>query len=741
MYSMEPGRRTGRALLLAILVGAALASTAARPAGGQELTVERIFTSGEFFARSLPETSWTPDGDSLTFLSRSGRNAPPDLVAEDVETGARSVLVEGAGLVPPGRDEPITIEGYSFSADGAKLLLFTETRYVWRDRTEGLYYVYDRRTDDLRALSHEFGWQRFAKFSPDGSRVGFVRDSDLWVVDLETGEETRLTFDGSDTVFNGIFDWVYEEELGLQDGWRWSPDGTRIAYWRIDDAPVRSFVYDLEYGELYPDPVTVPYPKVGQPNPLARIGVIRADGGDTRWIDTGEAPDTYLARMEWAGGSELVIQRLNRRQNRLEVLLADSETGQSRVVHTDESDTWVDVDDHFRWIGDHDRFLWSSERDGYRHLYLHERSGELVRQLTEGPWVISTPVGVDEEGGWVYFTAHRASPLQTNLYRVPLAGGEVERVTPEDGTHDVRMNPTATHFLDTRSRRGVPPTSTLRRGGGETVRTLVENGDLAGRLEDLGVRRPEFFRFTTSDDVELNGWMIRPPDFDSSRRYPVLMYVYGGPGSQTVTDEWTSITYAWHQLMAERGYIVVSVDGRGTGGRGRAFKNQVYLRLGELETRDQVEAARYLASLDYVDGDRIGIYGSSYGGYMTLLALSRGDGIFRAGVSRAPVTDWRLYDTIYTERYMWLPRENRDGYEQGAPLTHAADLQGRLLLLHGTGDDNVHFQNSARMVERLQEAGKQFDFMIYPNKTHAIRGLEANLHLYTMMTEFLLENL
>ncbi|NIP59950.1 MAG: prolyl oligopeptidase family serine peptidase, partial [Gemmatimonadetes bacterium] len=600
----------------------------------------------------------------------------------------------------------------------------------------------DRPDRSFTPISGEGGLQQFAKFSPDGTRVGFVRDNDLWVVDLETREEVRLTEDGSDTVINGTFDWVYEEELGLQDGWRWSPDGARIAFWRIDEAPVQTFRYDLTYADLYPDVESVPYPKAGQPNPRARIGVVEVDGGEITWIDTGREPDVYLARMEWAGGpDQVVIQRLNRHQNRLDILLADVETGGSRVLLTEASDTWVDVDDHFRWVGGGERFVWSSERDGFNHLYLYARDGELVRRLTEGEWVVSTPVGVDEAGGWVYFTGHRESPLQTSLYRVSVGGGPVERVTPEDGSHSVEMNPQATVFLDEHSRAGSPPSMSLRDGGGEVIRRLVENRELARKLDDLGLRKPEFFTFTTSDGVELDGAMIRPPDFDPSRRHPALLYVYGGPGTREVTDGWNGLLYLWHQLMAERGYIVAVVDGRGSGGRGTAFKNVTYLDLGRWESHDQVEAARYLGSLEYVDASRIGIWGSSYGAYLTLLAMMKGGDVFRAGIARAPVTHWKFYDTIYTERYMRTPRENPEGYRRSAPLNHVDGLTGTLLLFHGTGDDNVHFQNSVQMVRALQEAGKQFDFMLYPGKTHAIRGLESNLHLYRMMTDFLLEHL
>lgn len=728
--------RPGVALLL-------LAMAATSPAAAQEaprdLSVEAIFGSSELQPQGLPALEWTPDGRRFTWVQR-GRGGGTDLMAMDPVSGRAEVLVEGSALVPAAGEAPIPIEGYQWGPDGARLLLYTNSQRVWRQNTKGTYYVYDLASRALTPVSPAEGWQQFAKFSPDGTMVGFVRDNDLVVVDLASGRERALTSGGSQTLIHGTFDWVYEEELGLRDGWRWSPDSRRIAYWRLDASPIRAFTMIDELA-LYPETTSLPYPKAGEPNSLASIHVVDLASGRTVDVDTGADTDVYLARMEWAAGpDELVIQRLNRHQDRLDVMLADARTGESRTILSETSDTWVDVDLDLTWVDGGRRFLWTSERSGHEHIYLYERDGTLARQLTSGAWDAERPHGASPDG-WVYFTSPRESPLERHLYRVPLEGGPVEKITDEPGWHDVQMGPDMRFYVDGFSRFGTPPAYGVFRGDGTLVRALVDNQALRDRLAAMDLGGHDFFTVTTPDGVELNGWMIRPPDFDPAREYPVLMSVYGGPGSQTVTDQWHGPHYLWHQMLAERGYIVVSVDGRGTGGRGTAFKNVTHLSLGTWETRDQIEAARWLGRQPYVDAGRIGIWGWSYGGYLTLLSLFLGGDVFAAGVSVAPVTHWKFYDTIYTERYMRTPAENPEGYARGAPLEHVEGLEGALLLVHGSGDDNVHFQNTVALVQALQEAGKPFDLMMYPNKTHAIGGAAAQTHLFRMMTAFVEEHL
>lgn len=721
----------GLALALALLPGA--------PAGAQQqLSVERIF-SADFRLRSLPESRWMNDGQRYSFIAEE--NGVTSLVAEDAQTGTRTVLVDGSRLVPQGQSRPIEIEDYAWSADEKKVLIFTNSQPVWRQNTKGQFYVWDLAAGRLTPASTAPGWQQFAKLSPDGTRVGFVRDNDLWVSDLATGRETRLTRDGSVTVINGTFDWVYEEELDLQDGWRWSPDGRRIAFWRIDDGPVRDFVWMKDTGDAYSQPISLRYPKAGAANPIARIGVVDAATGQTTWIDTGQDSSVYLARMEWAESpGELIVQRLNRHQNRLDVLMADAATGRVRPVFTETDSAWVDVDDDLSFIRGGRQFLWSSERDGYNHLYLYNRDGTVARQLTRGPWDVTTVFGVDERNGFVYFAATEQGPQQRHLYRVRLDGRGMERLTREPGTHSILLSARTPYYLDSYSRAGAPPVITLHRTNGSAVRTLVDNAQVRERLSSLGLGQTEFFSFTNAGGTQLNGWMIKPANFDPAQRYPVLMYVYGGPGSQTVTDSWGGTRYLWHQLLAQKGYVVVSVDNRGTGGRGRDFKKQTYLRLGVREAADQIDAANWVARQTWADPQRIGLWGWSYGGYMTAFTLTQQNSPFRAGVSVAPVADWRLYDSIYTERFMRTPQENAEGYDAGSPLKHAAGLRARMLVVHGSGDDNVHFQNSVQLVDALQAAGKQFQFMMYPDRNHGIAA-GRSVHLYTMMTDWITQNL
>lgn len=733
------------AALLALAPALPAQGPAAAPAAAPArngLSLERIFASSDFRLQGLPALQWMADGARYTFV-RAGEGGGTDLWVEDAASGRRTRLVDGRQLVPAGASAPIEIEDYAWSADERKLLIYTNSQPVWRQNTKGQYYVWDLGTERLTPVSTRPGWQQFAKLSPDGTRVGFVRDNDLHVTDLATGRETRLTEDGSEEIINGTFDWVYEEELGLQDGWRWSPDGARIAFWQIDQSRVRTFYLIRETDSAYAEPVALRYPKAGTENPTARIGVIDLATGQRRWIDTGADREVYLARMEWAASpTELVIQRMNRHQNRVDVLLADASGGPVRTLFTETDSAWVDIDDDLTFVRGGRQLLWSSERDGWNHLYLMDREGRVVRQLTRGAWEVTGIEAVDERGGWVYFSATEEGPAQRHLYRVRLDGGAVQQLTTEPGTHNVTVAAGSPYFMDVHSRAGVPPVYRLRRAaGGAEVRTLVDNAAVRATLEGLGLRMPEFTTIPGADGTPLNASIIRPASWDPSRRHPVLLYVYGGPGSQTVSDAWGGSRYLWHQLLAQRGYVVVSVDNRGTGARGRDFEKATYLNLGALEAADQIAAARWLAQQPWVDGSRLGIWGWSYGGYMTALTMMTDGSPFKAGIAVAPVTDWGLYDTIYTERFMRTPQENPEGYRRSAPVHRAADLRGNLLLVHGTGDDNVHFQNTIQLANALQAAGKPFTFMAYPNRNHSISGGRTSLHLYTLMTTWLESNL
>ena len=717
-----------------LFLGIGLAVTSAGVA--QELTVERVW-GGDEFTSDLASLEWMADGTSYTYVAGEDTT---DLYRVDARSGAQRLLVAGSALLPPGATEPIVIETYQFSPDLTKLLIYTNSVRVWRQNTKGEYYLWDFQARQLTPLSNAPGYQQFAKFSPDGRYVGWVREHDIFVRDLATGEEIQLTHDGSQHIINGTADWVYEEELSLRDAFRFSPDGSRIAFWRFDQTVIEPF-YMIDETTLYPTLMPVRYPKAGAANSEVRIGVVEIASGTTTWMDLGSDTDIYIADMDFAGtSSEIWLTRLNRHQNRLDLLLANVEDGSSRVIMTDEDEAWVDQEEPL-WFDDGRQFLFMSERDGYRQAYLYRRDGSPVRKVTSGGWDVTSVWGVDERNDLVYFTGSVDGPLTRPLYRIGLNGRGLRRISTESGTHTVEFNPTYSMYVDESSTATTPPTQTLHEADGRLIRTIDGNEELAAAVAALGLAPPEFLALAGADGTVLNGLIMKPRDFDPNRTYPLLMHVYGGPGSQRVTDRWDGQRYLWHQLMVHQGYLVAIVDNRGTGARGRDFKKQTYLKLGQYETADQIAAARHFASLPYVDGDRIGIWGWSYGGYMSLLSLFQGADVFKAAISVAPVTDWRLYDTIYTERFMRSPQENPEGYELGSPVTYADRLEGNLLIVHGTGDDNVHSQNTTQLIVKLEGAGKQFDLRLYPNKTHSIRGDGIRENLYGYFTKWLKANL
>jgi dipeptidyl-peptidase-4 len=567
------------------------------------------------------------------------------------------------------------------------------------------------------------------------------------VADYAAGSERQLTTDGSENIINATSDWVYEEELGLRDAFRWSPDGRRIAYWRFDQTNVPAFPLVNEL-ELYPEVVALRYPKAGQPNSAVRVGVVDLASARTSWIDVGADTGIYIARMEWLGNDSLTVQRLPRRQNRVDVLIAGADGRVARTLITDRDSAYVDVEDQPMWVAGGRRFLWLSDKSGWRQVYLHDRSGRQLRQVTVDGADVLAIVGVDEKRGHIYVTAAAPSPTQRQVFRYPIEGKrsatarDAMRVTTAPGWHALSVGPNARYAVDVHSTISTPPVSTLHTlPDMRTARVLEANATVAGRLAALGLRTPEFIKVPMPDGTLLDAYRVVPPSFDSTQRHPVLMYVYGGPANPTVNDAWGGARYLWHQMLAQSGYVVVSVDNRGAAWRGRHFRKITQLRLGSYESRDQIDAARWLGGQSWADPSRIGIWGWSYGGYLTSLAAARAGDIFRTAIAVAPVTDWRLYDTIYTERYMWIPQENAEGYREGAPQTHAAGLAARFLLVHGTGDDNVHPQNSIQLSERLIEAGKPFYELLYPNRTHSISGANTQAHLFQSFTTFLDEHL
>jgi len=751
------------ARLTALVVAVAFARLGAQGAEGGRLTLQRIFASREFAGERFGPARWLATGDAYTTLE-AGPNGGADIVRYDAATGARTVLVPAARLVPPGASEPIDIEDYSWSPDGRRLLVFTNSQRVWRENTRGDFWVLDLDGWRFRKLGGgaKPSTLMFAKFSPDGGRVAYVREHDLYVERLNGGAPaiTQLTRDGSPTRINGTFDWVYEEEFSLRDGFRWSPDGTHIAYWQLDVSGVHDFLLIDDTDSLYSFPLPVQYPKAGTTNSAARVGIVSTTGGATQWIAVpGDPRNNYIARMDWAGGSSsVVLQHLNRLQNTLTLYSGDARTGLVAPILVERDSAWVDVVNDLQWLDGGRNFTWVSERSGWRHLYVVSRDGRSIRDVTPGNFDIVNPdylfgepivLGSDTQASAIYFTASPDNPTQLYLYRAYLdAHQPPQRLTPanEPGTHSYEIAPSGQFAIHTWSSISTPPVVELvRLPSHEVVRTLVDNRALKARVATIARGPLEFFRVRGggAESYDLDGWMLKPPGFDSTKKYPVLFYVYGEPAGQTVQDAWGGAQYLWHLMLAQEGYIVASVDNRGTPPpRGRAWRKSVYRKIGVLATADQTAAARQIARRPYVDSTRIGVWGWSGGGSMTLNLMFRSPDVYHMGMAVAPVTDLRFYDTIYTERYMGLPQDNAEDYRQASPLTFVSQLRGDLLVVHGSGDDNVHYQNTETLVNALVAAGKPFSMMDYPNRTHCIcEGRGTTLHLYSLLTRYLEEHL
>lgn len=680
---------------------------------------------GTFEQKTVSGVRSLSDGERYTTMS-DGR-----VLCFSYRTGEPAGVLFDASAAEP----RIEFTDYVLSADERRLLLTTDVEPIYRHSFTAEYWIYDRQDGSLRRLS-QGGPQQQAQFSPDGSRVAFVRGGNLFVADPAAGSERQLTFDGRfNHIINGLPDWVYEEEFSFARAFAWSPDGRRIAYLRFDESRVKQYNMNRFAGGLYPENYTFKYPKAGEQNSVVELYCCDAADGSAVRMDTGEQTDQYIPRLFWTPTGQLGFYRLNRLQNHFEVLLCDS-SGASRVVYDERNDRYVErVDGRtVTFLPDGDRFVVRSERDGFMHLYLYSVSEGLLGRITSGEWEVTELLGI--EGDRVYYLSTETSPLRRDLYTVRLDGRGKRRLTGGDGTYRIAPSRGFRYFISYFSNVRTPNRVTLHRSDGRLVRTLEDNAALRTKLDELQVPVKEFFRFATSEGVELNGYMVRPNGFDSSRRYPVLMTQYSGPGSQQAADRWT---IGWEDVLVQQGYIVACVDGRGTGFRGEEFKKCTYGELGKYETVDQIEAARYLASLPYVDPDRIGIYGWSYGGFMALNCILKGNDVFRAAIAVAPVTSWRFYDTIYTEIYNGLPQDNPSGYDDNSPIHFADRLKGKLLIAHGTGDDNVHIQNTYEMITKLVEYDKPFELYVYPDRNHGMGP--SRHHLMERCIEFVQRNL
>lgn len=722
--------------LCLVVFGFPLSGAAQAAEERRSLTLESIFSGTEFSNESVDDVQWSEDGARFTFVERDRDSGLLELHEHDVASGRVRVLVAGAGLVIDG--EPIEPGGYQWANDRRYILVSGPVTRTWDNVLESPWFVYESGEKVLRPLA-EGKALRNVRISPDGQRVGYVLDNDLYVAELDSGTSRAVTTDGGPDVFNGIYDYG-STEFGFTDAWHWSPDGSRIAFWRLDATDVKIFYIVDELGK-YNQVHRLKYPNAGERHAVNRIGVYHLASGRTVWIRTDHDPDDYIPRIDWTPSAEtLAIQRLTRDHRQLDLLFADTATGETRTVVTDRDPAWIDIGTDLMFLEQRDRFVWTSEKSGYRHAYLYDYAGR-EKQLTSGDWEITSLIGIDEAGGWLYFHAKKDSFIDQHVYRVRLAGSDVEKVTGSPGWYEWRLAPDGKHVVQTWSDAATPPVTALRRASGESIRVLAAN-DLRG-LQRYSVPNPEFLQFETSDGITLNASMIKPPDFDSSRKYPVIGYGYGNAGSQVVVNRWGSDRGPerdlWHRYMAGQGFIVFSMDNRTTAGRGKAAKNLTYGHYAKYAVLDQLEGVRHLESLPYVDAERLGFWGWSGGGYLACALMTKGAPHFKTGVSVAPVIDLERYQAVGVERWMGFPEENETGYGEVNLMNYADRLEGDLLLIHGTGDENVKFAFTLQFADSLIRHGKQFDMMVYPNQHHGIE--DWPLHVYTKIADYFMENL
>lgn len=721
--------------VLLFCIAAALLPLSAQRLAKSAISLEDIWTRYSFFPESPESFRWMKDDNHYATLEEG------KLTQFHILDESKSRVLLDLAALPLQGIKAADVSDYAFSPDEKRILLIANRKPVYRRSSLEWCGVYTPATRSLQVLQDGQPISN-ASFSPDGSKIAYTFQNDLYLSDLESGESLRVSSDGKhNEIINGSTDWVYEEEFSFVRAFEWSPDGQYLAYLRFDERAVKEFRLERYQGN-YPQLYSFKYPKAGEDNAIVSAHIFNLKSGKTIQVDTGTESDQYLLRLNWSPVGKLGLIRLNRLQNRAELLLADPQSGESNLLLVESADTYVDIEMlYWKFTGEQGDFYWSSERDGYHHLYRYNADATKVQQVTRGPWEISEIAGIYEAKGLIYFISPEVSPSERHLYSIRTDGTDKRRLSPEAGKHSVEFSSGLRYYVDTYSTLTSPPLSRLRSADGKVLKVLVDNEALRAYTSTLRLSAPEFFSFDNSEGVKLNGFMIKPPDFKRNKRYPVLMYCYGGPGSQTVENEWNPGDYFWFQMLAQRGYIVVSVDGRGTGARGAEFRKATYANMGHLECTDQIETARWLQRQSYVDPARIGIWGWSFGGYLSALSLLKGADIFKCGIAVAPVTNWRLYDTIYTERYLKKPQDNAKGYDENSPIQFAQNLKAPLLLVHGAADDNVHLQNTLMFADALVRANKQFEMQIYPNRNHGIYGGNTRFHLYTRMTNFLLENL
>ncbi len=742
---MHPRSRLCATILIFTTVLAtqtARAQTSASAAKPGELTVDRIYGEPNLSGRLTRGIAWSPDGNRLTFLDTkgSGRDAKTELWTLNAASGERSVLISadklgsifpapalqhsqttGAGRRPP----PV----YQWAPNGNALLFEGPNALAW----------YDIKTQSGKVLVSGKDELSDVKISPDSNYVSFVRDHNLWLVATSDGKERAFTKGGNEKLHEGELDWVYPEELEIFTGYWWAPDSSAIAYLEIDEAKVAQFSL-LNFESYTGEAELQRYPVAGSANPVVRVLVGSLGGGQPRLMDTGSDSDIYIPRVNWLPDSlHVAIQRLNRDQNKLDLLVADTATGKPSTLLTEKDPYWINVNDDLHFLKDGKRFLWSSERTGYRHIYLYRLDGKQIAQLTKGDWEVSHIDGIDEAKGVVYFTATEKSPIERHFYRVGLDGNGFARITQEDGVHTINLSPTANLYVDTYSNAATPPRQDVYRSDGAKAATLNEN-----KVQELSQYRLSPVEFSTvkaRDGVSLNCSLIKPPDFDPGKKYPVIVYTYGGPHAQVVLNAWGGPNLLWHEMMAQKGYIIFALDNRGSAGRGHVFEESMHYHFGGPELSDQRDGVAWLQQQPWVDPRRIGIWGWSYGGHMTLHAMFEAPDLFKVGFAGGPVTDWHFYDSIYTERYMGRPQQHENEYKESSPVSHVENFKGKVLIAQGTDDDNVHYSNTLSLINDLIASGKYVEVIAVPGRGHGVSDPPARKIVWTRVTQFFLDNL
>tara|TARA_B100001057_G_scaffold174861_1_gene175508 strand:+ start:5746 stop:7899 length:2154 start_codon:yes stop_codon:yes gene_type:complete len=696
----------------------------------KEITLEDIWQNYNFYPKSYRGLNSMNDGEFYTQI-KNGEEGQ-EIIKYSFKNGKRVVRLFKSSDFKIKR-----INSYSLSNDDRLMLLATEIESIYRYSKKAIYYVFNIQNNKIKKLSDNK--VRYPTFSPDGTKVAFVFENNLYIKDITNGKENQITFDGKkNNIINGASDWVYEEEFKLVRGFEWSGDSRTIAFYKFDESHVKEFSMDKFNGNLYPTQEVFKYPKAGEANSTVSVYLYNIDDEEKKLIYTEEDYE-YIPRIKWSNDPNILTMiGLNRHQNKLDFIVVDSKDGSNKVLFTEEDKYYIDINDNLTFLPNN-FFIWTSEKKGYNHIYLKGLDGS-EEQITSGSWEVTSFYGLDSDKMEIFFSSTEDGSINRSIYCLDLDSGKRKKLSTQTGTNSAKFSNGLKYYINTYSNANIPPIFTLHKADGSLIKTIEDNTEFQNKLEEYNISEKEFITIYT-DNADLNAWIIKPPNFDDNKKYPLFMFLYGGPGSQKVLNRYEGNNFYWYQMLAQKGYVIACVDNRGTGGKGAEFKKMTYKELGKYETIDQIDAAKYFGSLNYIDEKRIGIQGWSYGGYMSSLAITKGADVFSLAVAIAPVTNWRYYDNIYTERYMQTPQENPSGYDENSPINHVEKLKGKYLLIHGTADDNVHVQNTYEMSSALVRANKQFDLFVYPDKNHGIYGKNTRYHLYKKITNFILDNL